>query len=130
MSSCPLPTSMLPVADSAELTLANSIRASTALGENEVMVATVDWSQYKGQYSSLAHKLNEIGSAETRISHAAQSAGAAAQNMDKLTQVSVRDVNLDAKTFAPLFKYGSGSLNSIENCVDAITHAKQHSEAC
>ena len=126
MSSCQLPTSMLPVADSAELTLANSIRASTALGENEVMVATVDWSQYKGQYSTLAQKLNEIGSAETRISHAAHGAGAAAQNMDKLTQVSVRDVNLDAKTFSPLYKFGSGSLNSIEKCVDGNTYAKQH----
>ena len=60
------------------------------------------------------------------MSSSAQSAGEAAEKMDKLTQVSVRDVNLDAKTFASLYPWGTGSLRSIENCVDANTYAKQH----
>ena len=91
-----------------------------------MMLASVDFSQYTGQYSTLAYKLNAVGSAETRTGVASQSACAAAVKMDKLTQVSVRDVNLDAKTFASLYHWGTGSLNSIEKCVDANTYAKQY----
>ena len=83
-----------------------------------MVLASVDLSQYKGQYSKLAEKMNEVGAAETR-------AGVAAQNMDALTQVSFRDVNLDAKTYAHLFPWGTGSLNSIEKCVDSNTYGKQ-----
>ena len=47
----PSAESLLPFADSADIMLGNSSRASTALGHNEMMLATVDLSQYKGQYS-------------------------------------------------------------------------------
>ena len=52
----PSAESLLPFADSADIMLGNASRASTALGHNEMMLATVDLSQYKGQYSKLAEK--------------------------------------------------------------------------
>jgi hypothetical protein len=109
---CAVDSELLPVADSEDLLLSNHVRASTALGDNAVMLASVDLSQYRGQYRNLAETLDGVGAV-------------AARSLNHLSQVSVRDINLDAKTFAILYPHGTGSLNSIENCVDGNTYAKQ-----
>ena len=112
--------SLLPCADSADILLSSSTRASKALGQNEMMLASLDLSQYKGQYSKLAEILKPMEASETRASRAAQS-------MDEFTRISFRDVNLDAKVFTHLYPYGTGKLCGWKH-VCQTTNARHHWE--
>ena len=109
------------------------------LGKEDVVYAMTDLSEYTGQYAHL-----NIALAETRagldnikadfpkLQHIVQNNATAADfidNLDRLTRVTFQDVNLDAQVLTRLHPHGTGSFDSISNCVDlhSFLQHKNHS---
>ena len=105
------------------------------LGKHDAVLALTDLSEYKGQYyhlniafTTLRHEIEQLevslSDYDVERSNRHESAEVIVQMLEKFTRVSFQDVNLDAKAFTRLFPYGSGSFNSIDDCVDFASWLK------
>jgi len=95
-----------------------------ALGREDVALLMTDLSEYGGQYGHLLAAFEKIGQCIERSTEVTpaevESHGVArktAEELHKYAHLSFQDVNLDAKVFTHLHVHGSGSHNSIQNCV-------------
>ena len=98
------------------------------------MLLRADLSQYEGQYQTLAMQMQKIGEVFMRKQDEdkfvlAETIKENAKFMEDYTHLTYKDINLDAKVFTTIHPYGTGSYDSIENCVGLpkFMHAGMHS---
>jgi len=110
--------------DSAGMMTKLGTEVEKALGREDVALLMTDLSEYGGQYGHLLAALEKIGQCIERSAEVTpaevESHGVArktAEDLHKYVHLSFQDVNLDAKVFTHLHVHGSGSHNSIQNCV-------------
>ena len=98
------------------------------LGKDDVVYAMMDLSSHTRQYAHLnvafaetRTGLDKIKADFPKLQHIVNDNATAADfiyNLDQFTRVTFQYVNLNAKVFTRLHPHGTGSFDSIPNCVD------------
>ena len=92
------------------------------MGREDVGLIRAELSEYSGQYGNILTSLGHVGNSVTRwpneeTPNVVEAAKDAAAEIEKYITLSIEDVNLDAKVFVDKHPHGTGSFNSIPNCV-------------
>jgi hypothetical protein len=106
------------------------------LGHRDSGLVMADLSEYKGPYAQMTAACEKVGMAiarkpaenrsniEEQVQQHSLDMFAQANMLDKFSHVSYRDVNLNAKVLLRHYASGTGSFNSIENCVSEYVYSR------